>query len=76
MLAFDEPVELFGMKAKYMGISPVNYGDSFRRITTGWVAGDDEVKPVCYATDLLHIGNDGVIPKSTAGWSGLPAAGR
>ncbi len=63
MLALDEPTEICGIQAKYLAIAPADYGSTFKRIATGWVAGDDEVKPISYVTDLLHLGGDGVIPE-------------
>ncbi len=63
VFALDKPTEVAGITAKYMAISPVNYGDVFNRITTGWIAGDNKVIPVAYTTDMARVGNDGVIPE-------------
>ncbi len=63
MIALEEPTEICGVMAKYMALSPVNYGTNFKRMATGWIAGDDEVKPVAYITDMAYVGDDGVIPE-------------
>ena len=62
ILSLEQPTEICGVEARYLAISPVDYGDNFKRMATGWIAGSDEVKPVAYITDMAHIGNDGVIP--------------
>ncbi len=62
VLALEEGMEIAGIKVKYLAVSPVDYGDSFKRLASGWVAGDDVVLPVSYTTDLIEVGGDGVIP--------------
>ena len=62
VLALDEETEIAGIKVKYLAVSPVDYGDSFKRLASGWIAGDDDVLPVSFATDLMEIGGDGIIP--------------
>ena len=62
VLALDEETEIAGIKVKYLAVSPVDYGDSFKRLASGWIAGNDGVKPVSFSTSLMDIGEDGVIP--------------
>lgn len=62
VLSLDEEMEIAGNKVKYLAVSPVDYGDSFKRLASGWIAGDEVVLPVSYTTDLIEIGGDGVIP--------------
>ncbi len=62
VLALDEETEIAGIKVKYLAVSPVDYGDSFKRLASGWIAGSKEVLPVSFTSDLLDIGGDGVIP--------------
>lgn len=63
VLALDEEIEIAGLKVSYLAVSPVDYGDSFKRLASGWVAGPDGVLPVSFATDLMEVGGDGVIPE-------------
>ena len=63
VLALEEPLEIAGLKVTYLAVSPVDYGDSFKRIASGWVAGPSGVLPVSFATDLMEIGGDGTIPQ-------------
>jgi hypothetical protein len=63
VLALDEPMDVLGIGVKYLAVSLVDYGDSFRRLASGWLAGDEGVLPVSFATDLMEIGGDGVIPE-------------
>lgn len=63
VLALNEETEIAGMKVTYLAVSPVDYGDSFKRLASGWIAGPDAVLPVSFATDLMDIGGDGVIPE-------------
>jgi hypothetical protein len=63
VLALDEEIEIAGMKVTYLAVSPVDYGDSFKRLASGWIAGPGGVKPVSYSTDLMEIGGDGLIPE-------------
>ena len=62
ILALEKELEISGMKVKYLAVSPVDYGDSFKRLASGWIAGDEGVLPVSYTTDLMDIGGNGVIP--------------
>ncbi len=39
VLALDEETEIAGIKVKYLAVSPVDYGDSFKRLASGWIAG-------------------------------------
>jgi hypothetical protein len=63
VLALDEEVEIAGLKVTFLAVSPVDYGDSFKRLTSGWIAGPGGVKPVSYSTDLMDVGGDGLIPE-------------
>ncbi|MDT8297247.1 MAG: hypothetical protein RQ801_03020, partial [Spirochaetaceae bacterium] len=63
VLALDKPLDVLGIGVKYLAVSLVDYGDSFRRLASGWLAGDEGVLPVSFATDLMEIGGDGVIPE-------------
>ena len=63
VIALDEPTEIAGMTVKYLAVSPVDYGDSFKRLASGWIAGPDGVLPVSYTTDLMELGGDGTIPE-------------
>ena len=63
VLAMDEPVEIAGIKVRYLAIYAVDYGDSFKRLSSGWIAGDGGVLPVTHTVDLMDVGNDGVIPE-------------
>ncbi len=63
VLALDEETEIAGLKVTYLAVSPVDYGDSFKRLASGWIAGPDGVLPVSFATDLMDIGGDGIIPE-------------
>ena len=62
VLALDEPADIAGIKVKYLAVSPVDYGDSFKRLASGWIASEDKILPVSFVTDLFEIGGDGVIP--------------
>jgi len=62
ILALNEPADIAGIQVKYLAVSPVDYGDSFRRLASGWIAGDEGVLPVSFSTDLMEVGGDGVIP--------------
>ena len=62
VLALDEATEIAGMNVTYLAVSPVDYGDSFKRLASGWVAGPGGVLPVSFSTDLMDVGGDGVIP--------------
>ncbi len=66
VLALDEEMEIAGIRVKYLAVSPVDYGDSFKRLASGWIAGDRDVLPVSFATDLMEIGGDGSIPEKFA----------
>ncbi len=63
VIALDEPTEIAGMTVRYLAVSPVDYGDSFKRLASGWIAGPDGVLPVSYTTDLMELGGDGTIPE-------------
>ncbi|MCK5249499.1 MAG: hypothetical protein KAJ98_06000 [Spirochaetaceae bacterium] len=62
VIALDEETEIAGLKVTYLAVSPVDYGDSFKRLASGWVAGPDGVLPVSFATDLMEVGGDGTVP--------------
>ena len=62
VLALDEEVPIAGVKARYAAIHAVDYGDSFKRLASGWIAGEGGVLPVNGVVDPMDVGNDGIIP--------------
>ncbi len=66
VMALDEELNVAGVPFRYLAVSPVDYGDSFKRLSSGWLAGKNSVLPVTFCTDPVEIGSDGVIPSRFA----------
>ena len=63
IVSLNREIEIAGEKINYLVISPVDYGETFKRLASGWLGGKDTILPVDSTTDLALIGEDGVIPE-------------
>ena len=63
ILCLEEDLVINGRKFRYLVYATVNYGNTFRHLVTGWIAGKENVLPIVAASDMAQLGEDGIIPE-------------
>ncbi|RLB57658.1 MAG: hypothetical protein DRI34_07185 [Deltaproteobacteria bacterium] len=63
IISLERPLDLGGVRCRYLCLTAVDYGDSFHHLVSGWVAGSRRLLPVVACSDMHRLAGDGVIPR-------------
>ncbi len=62
ILSLNEPIDIGGDPYDYLCYTTVDYGNTFKHLVSGWIAGPDNILPIVASSNMHDLANDGVIP--------------